>query len=371
ESFESECKDVSGPEGELLKLLSKILNFRYSLENFEDQHGGEWKAMIEAVHFREIDWAIGGISSSTERGELADLTKYIHIETYTALFYCCSAKDTWKSWKQVLSPFELSMWLCVGSMLVLMTVLIRKISTLFKDNETMSTFMYFELIMRGLIDQPIPRLTSIKCLVKRVLLISWWYFAIIITTAYRSKLTSTFIHPYNKQPDSIQELYLDGYSFQVDYKDWSVLKENLESSVDHVYRDVVKKINNDLDTCDAVKQAVEKKVALIDEESNIQYQIITNCQLDPEDLVHLRVTEQDVFPSYHVWPMQLAAPYRNSFTMAIENLHATGILGRWYTLTSKHPIKTSNHHYEIDSANALPLSTMLTPILMLVIALLL
>lgn len=68
--------------------------------------------------------------------------------------------------------------------------------------------------MRGLVDQPIPRLT-VKCLVKRVLLISWWYFAIIITTTYRSKLTSTLIHPYNKQPDSIQELYVDGYSFQV------------------------------------------------------------------------------------------------------------------------------------------------------------
>lgn len=56
--------------------------------------------------------------------------------------------------------------------------------------------------------------------------------------------------------------------------------------------------------------------------------------MDPEDLMHLRVTEQDVFPSYHVWPMPLAAPYRNSFTRAIENLHATGILNRWYFVIS-------------------------------------
>lgn len=35
----------------------------------------------------------------------------------------------------------------------------------------------------------------------------------------------------------------------------------------------MKKVNNDLDTCNAIKQVVEKKVALIDEESNIQYQV--------------------------------------------------------------------------------------------------
>lgn len=43
----------------------------------------------------------------------------------------------------------------------------------------------------------------------------------------------------------------------------------------------------------------------------------------------LRLIRDELFPSTQAWPLQLAAPYRHSFSSVISRLHASGLFIKW------------------------------------------
>lgn len=45
----------------------------------------------------------------------------------------------------------------------------------------------------------------------------------------------------------------------------------------------------------------------------------------------LRLIRDELFPSTQAWPLQLAAPYRQSFSSIISRLHASGLFLKWQT----------------------------------------
>lgn len=138
----------------------------------------------------------------------------------------------------------------------------------------------------------------------KLILSIWFLMSIIITTAYRSKLASTMIKPVRKEPGSILDLYNEGYTFQVcihtklflqtcfcnfvnlqkfwllqvNTEDWSVLQENLQESTDQRYVNIIDRCNNELTFCEALAATLQGEVAIIDEDTPMQYIVVFDTQ---------------------------------------------------------------------------------------------
>lgn len=71
----TECSDLTGIEGRMLKVLSKKLNFNYSLVNPKlHTESGPWKNMLKDVLHGKVDFAFGSFLVSEKRLEQLDFS---------------------------------------------------------------------------------------------------------------------------------------------------------------------------------------------------------------------------------------------------------------------------------------------------------
>ncbi|XP_049826741.1 uncharacterized protein LOC126266558 [Aethina tumida] len=151
------------------------------------------------------------------------------------------------------------------------------------------------------------------------------------------------IKPINNLPDIIDTLVENGYTFQVDADDSSVLRENFLSSDLPMYKQVAKMLNNNLKFCASIRYALNTKAAVIDEETALQYKVYKFCNLTLSERANLRLVTQNVFPGgYHAWSMQEATPYRGIFSKTIGRLNDAGLLAHWYQAASVFKIPKSD-----------------------------
>nr|XP_022913907.1 uncharacterized protein LOC111424557 [Onthophagus taurus] len=286
--------------------------------------GGLWRTMIEDVHFEKRDWAIGGISTSLERLQLADFTTMLHMESYTAFYTVSETKP--EDLHGILRPFEITSWF----FLILLLILVGFILGVSQRIQKNQFYTFMRIPFRNIIDQTVPRL-KLNLITTRLILSVWFLASIILTTAYKSKLASTMIKPKILEPNTVIDLYNQGYSFQVNTEDWTVLKESLLNSIDKRYKDLLDRCFDDLDFCEAVKKTFNKKVAVFDEETAMPFIIFNTCRdlFGPNEMVRFRLVKQQLFPSVHAWPLRLGAPYRHRFSSTFQILISAGIVEHW------------------------------------------
>lgn len=80
----TECTDIGGIEGILLKALSRKLNFTYVIYFMSPDAG--WFDMVKLVHNKDVDIAIGGISMTVDRIPLVQFTKVFNFEDFNILY---------------------------------------------------------------------------------------------------------------------------------------------------------------------------------------------------------------------------------------------------------------------------------------------
>lgn len=68
------CENSHSLEGNMIKEISKRLNFKYKLLNFEQTHGKARETLISLVNESKADFAIGSISITVSRWQKADFT---------------------------------------------------------------------------------------------------------------------------------------------------------------------------------------------------------------------------------------------------------------------------------------------------------
>lgn len=110
----------SGLEGELIQVVAKKLNISVHLVNYSNDHD-PWESMIKAVKNQDLHWAISGISVTIERLKVVDYTVLVRSEPYTALY--SRYEDPWKSWKNIVLPFKLSVWMALLVLVLVVTLL--------------------------------------------------------------------------------------------------------------------------------------------------------------------------------------------------------------------------------------------------------
>ncbi|GJQ73289.1 hypothetical protein Trydic_g13661 [Trypoxylus dichotomus] len=298
-----------------------------------------------AVHFGRRDWAVGGMSTSSERMQLVDFTAMLHMESYTTFYITPEIVPF--SWDSALRPFKFNTWIqlfidivCIGFIIKLMAV-VYKISKFlhFKDSVTIPFYIILEQSI-------LPNL-RIRVFNLKLILSVWFLMAIIITTAYKSKLASTMIKPVKREPSSVLELYDEGYTFQVNNEDWSVLEENLAHSFDQRYVNILDRCRNDLKFCEAVAATLKRRAAIIDEDTALQYIILTTCpNYTPFEMSRFRLVKDYLFPSVHAWPLRYGAPYKYRFSITLQRLVDSGIIEYWYKSIISKPIRRSNTYHD-------------------------
>lgn len=104
-------------------------------------------------------------------------------------------------------------------------------------------------------------------------MISWFLTAIILTTAFRTKLASLLIKPRGDDPNSIQDLIDSDYYFRVDCDDATLLKSNLQTSNDSLFEEVLRRSKDNLPFCPTVLELLSEKIAYIEEESSVEFRV--------------------------------------------------------------------------------------------------
>ncbi|RZC40792.1 uncharacterized protein BDFB_004391, partial [Asbolus verrucosus] len=315
---------AQGAEGELLHEFSKVHNFKYDLISYRNEgRKGAWQAMVEGVQSRDVDWAVGGLSVSIKRGIYTDFTRYIKTQGFAVLY--ATYEQTWTVFESFLLVFEWLVWICIGSSIVGVCCVSKIVDS------RRSCWYYVKLALMSIVEQTASalqmRFLKVSCL--RLIFAIWWLSLLSLTSVYKSQLASTLIKPSFKEPGRIEALVERGFKFQVNKEDWSVLKENLVSSLDDVYAKVLRAVDDDLEFCQSVVAACGEKIAVIDEEIPIQYDINRRCIniITPEELSRLRLINENIFPStYHAWSMRVGLPFRLTFSKTIGRMDDYGLI---------------------------------------------
>lgn len=105
----------------------------------------------------------------------------------------------------------------------------------------------------------------------------------------------------------------------------------LNSSPDKSLKEMSHRVNYRTDICSTFKGMIGKKEILIEELNEINNELNARCRehLTNEELLSLRVTRDDIFPSIHAWAFQKTAPYTNLINNQIMLYHQSGLLKKW------------------------------------------
>lgn len=269
---------LNGAEGRVLYEVSRLHNFKYKLVQFKSRQGkGAWQAMIEAVEANRVDWAVGGLSITLERQKFTDFTRFIKTQGYAiayAVYY-----NKWTVFENFLLVFGWSVWIA----LIFSTIVICFVAKLGNRLEGLkkSYGEYGKILLMSIVEQTAlgNQLKFLRLSSLRFLFLIWWLSCLSLTSIYKSELASTLIKPKYNQNNRIDDLVKKNFQFQVS-RDWSVLRENLETSSDQNYEKLLKSINSDLGFCEAILALASQKLAAIYEETALQYNVGLNCRVE-------------------------------------------------------------------------------------------
>ena len=105
---------------DLLKEISQIVGFKYSINLVEDGKYGQydeqtqqWSGMIGELQSQKADLVIADLTITKERSEVIDFTTPFMNTGITILFKREKYYYTQGLFAQLFSPFQLVLWLCI------------------------------------------------------------------------------------------------------------------------------------------------------------------------------------------------------------------------------------------------------------------
>lgn len=75
-----------------------------------------WNSAIEAVRNGTLSWAVGGISASMKRLGIVEFTTHVNTEPFVVLYSVY--KNPWMSWRNIVLPFKMIVWLSLISTII-------------------------------------------------------------------------------------------------------------------------------------------------------------------------------------------------------------------------------------------------------------
>ncbi|GFQ94306.1 lig_chan-Glu_bd domain-containing protein, partial [Trichonephila clavata] len=183
---------TGGVEAKLIEILSSKLGFDYKLIIPDDKEwgkmvDGQWTGMIGMVHRNEADIALGDLTVSGPRFKVVDFVPYT-METST--FVTKIPKAMLKSASFVM-PFQWPVWITSIFLFIFMPIffkylMVKKIS---------QSRMYMSMI-GNIFNQPLS--FNVENDIDRILMGSWIWYAVLLSSSYTALLLSSLTVPLNE-----------------------------------------------------------------------------------------------------------------------------------------------------------------------------
>lgn len=130
----------------------------------------------------------------------------------------------------------------------------------------------------------------------------------------------------------------------------------LNSSSDKSLIDLSQRVKASQEMCIVFKGLIGKKEMVIDELDVMYRELNKRCRklLKNKDLMSLRVTRDNIFPSTHAWAFPKKSPYFSFINTQIMLYHQNGLQKKWSESLHFSPRNLSvyfNGHAMIDQSN--------------------
>ncbi|KAF5299276.1 hypothetical protein FQA39_LY02449 [Lamprigera yunnana] len=318
------CTTAVGIEYDMLKVLSKKLNFTYTLmpyTNFDE--------MKNFTGRRRYNFVIGAVTVTAATAPIMHFTSTTAFQMYTFLY-----KPTKLSWLEIfdnIRPFQVNVWICVLTTIVLFSFGLFLSLKIRRRRHNFSLTTCFKICLKAALQQvgQINYRALGSQITSYYILALMWFSLLIISTAYKSKLWAISIKNTNLEPSDVDQLLKVGYRFVVNSQSNDVLNDVLSDN-DRLTQKIKKKLILRNNICETIDYVLKNKAAMLDQDSIIQYHALLSCEDILKNVyLELRVTKKSLRHGMHVWPMQIGTPYRKSLNKLISQIHSGGFKFKW------------------------------------------
>ncbi|XP_076044658.1 glutamate receptor ionotropic, delta-2-like isoform X2 [Oratosquilla oratoria] len=241
---------ASGPMLELLDLLAKSLNFKYSLVRPPDgawgvTHGdGKFNGMVGQIQRKEVDIALGPFGVSEPRSKAADYTVPILVDYYTLLVQKAQPEVNPFGF---LLPFDPMVWVGIMISFAVVLALLPLVTWALRSNlphqwtrrlsnATFYTNVVFENI-RVFCQQNLQMHLSMNS--TRFLMAVWMLMVLVLLRSYNGALTSILaVRNIPIKIDTLRQL-VDEPSFFVIIEASAVFMQHIMGSKQGIYADLM------------------------------------------------------------------------------------------------------------------------------------
>ncbi|KAH8304639.1 hypothetical protein KR018_005853, partial [Drosophila ironensis] len=205
---------LSGIDGELIKLLANIFDFKIQLEepcnkclskDIKDGCSGCFDQIIN----ESSSILIGAMSGSHQHREYFSTTTAYHQSSYV---FIVNMQAQWGAVAQLAVPFCSSVWLALVLSVVLVILVIYFRRRILRTNEANLAVQFLQVLATTLgnpvVFGELPRHSQ-----SRVLYATWLLLLLVLRVVYLGKLYDSFRQPFSRAlPGDIAELMADNYT---------------------------------------------------------------------------------------------------------------------------------------------------------------
>nr|CAI5820914.1 unnamed protein product [Callosobruchus analis] len=280
-------KDVAGTEFNLLKVLSKKLNFTYNLRKFS--HAGSWSSkahIISAIRNGNIDFGMGGTTITYDRYRYVSTPSITQYDFYLAVFAKKHyfIRDRISLVHQILlkNYFILFVFLSNMALVILYKVSIK----IHKGKGDIRSFL--------------------------------WVL-----------LSSYLVMPLYENWNGVDDLLDNDFAFATSQDDYSYLQRSC-TRLTRFCTEFPKRATPVSDICKPFKSFRDYKVAMVIERTSFMYLVKSNrCELSLNFLMYVTYFPLDVGAGYQSPMYRKNSPYIEQFSSVIQRIVESGISQHW------------------------------------------
>ncbi|XP_074040944.1 uncharacterized protein isoform X2 [Leptinotarsa decemlineata] len=322
--YKTEKSGLAGSEVKLLKLLSKLLHFRYKLISFTNYKGNKYSAMLKHLENGSIWWSIGGINQNLYRTRIYDVMRYTTIGGMTAMFY--KHKETHQLSIFSFQGFQIMSFLVLLGITLLF--LIEHISSSFFKNARKDKIRILMVIAAPLMDQIHPAGNMFRQKPVKFVLLLWWFSCYIFSLTYKNYLLASIIYS-PETTSSVSDLLEDGYRFESSEDDYYYIQQSCGDTVECIG---VKKRISANDMCNSSSMLKWEKLALVGEKHALGFKALRKCQkLSLTDKTEVTFANDEILGlELQSWIMQKHSILTGIFSRIVSRIEAAGFFTKCY-----------------------------------------
>ncbi|XP_065160557.1 uncharacterized protein [Atheta coriaria] len=310
-----------GSEHMLAKLVAEVMHSKLVFMDYSNSTRPE---VITLVDNEVIDFVGGCLSYTYERRKMVEFTPNFFEDGYKIYF---STMVIPKHGSFLISlPFTKMVWMLVYLVPTGMGILLVAACKYFKIRANFR----FNMFLLTLYEQPI-KVRKLPSFVKMTL-VFWLFCAMIITSAYKSILSSILIAPQLNEPRNILDAIDRDYTFYIPHNDLSFPIEHMNASLNQKIRAVVNRWRRKPDACETVNVTLYGMNAVIMEALNGRYTFWSKCQKNytHQERDSVRESSEYIFFSGHTWALKFHSRVNDRVILALEVLKSHGFIQYWY-----------------------------------------